>query len=291
MTEANNTVSRPAFLRRLVSEPLVHFFAIALLLFALYDGLNEDARVDGAAIVVDAERLGALREAFLRTWQRPPSEEEMRGLVDNWIREEILYREGLAMRLDLDDPVVRRRIAQKMGFISELLVPAAPEDPVLEAWLGRHPDAYRLPARYTLRQVYFDPSRHGQALPAAIEAAHTALAAGGEAGDATLLPPLLENASAQEIARTFGEAFAEAVTDAPVGGWSGPVQSGFGQHLVYVESVDPARLPALHEVRDAVARDYVRAQAEEADAAFYESLRQKYTITIADPGIAPGPVR
>jgi hypothetical protein len=269
-------------LERLLREPLTHFFVIGIALFFLYGWLNRNAAPAVDEIVVDESRIAALAAGFERTWQRPPTDDELRGLVENWVREEIYFREGVALRLDEGDPVVRRRIAQKMSFISDGLLSATPNETELEAWFRDNVDDYRVPATYTLRQVFIDPERHDGQLDAVIEALLATLAEGKSdgVGDATLLPGSLTMATKNEIERTFGRDFAESIEELPVGKWTGPVVSSFGVHLVNIESSEAARVPSLDEVRDAVERDATRARLDEMQERLYDALREKYPVRI-----------
>ena len=272
-------------LKALLKEPLTHFFAIGLVIFALYAYLDRGDSSNPGDIVVDEARVDSLIRQFQKAWQRPPTRPELRGLVDAWIREEILYREGLALRLDEDDPIVRRRIAQKMDFITDVLVPAEPTDEELQEWLDSHPEAYRMPPEYSLLQKYFDPGRHGDGLDGLIDRSLAALATGPAddvAGDTTLLPYRMADVSANQVARVFGEEFADALADLPVGRWSGPVSSAYGLHLVYLEYSEPGREPALDEVRAAVERDLMNDRSKQANEAYYELLREKYNVRVAD---------
>ena len=275
----------------ILREPLLHFFAGGTLLFLLYGFVNSEGLDSPDEIIVDDAGVTALAAAFERARQRPPTESELRGLVDNWIREEILYREGLAMRLDENDPIVRRRIAQKIEFIAEGLVVSRPDVADMQGWLDEHPDTYRIPASYTLRQFFFDPSKRGESLQADIENARAGLSSGtvAYAGDPTMLPESLEDLDAEVVGRIFGKVFATSLEHLSAATWVGPVESDFGQHLVYVEAVEPSRLPTLDEVRREVERDMLRAQTEQSNEAFYNSLREKYTINITANSLPAAP--
>jgi PPIC-type PPIASE domain len=272
-------------LDRIIREPLVHFFVLGAALFGLFAWLHKGALDAPDEIVVDGMRVDALRMQYERLWQRPPTGTELKGLVDNWIREEILYREGLALGLDRDDPVLRRRIAQKMSFMADQADPPAPTDAELQAWLDTHPDDYRIEPTYSFRQVYFDPDRHAGSLDDAIGEVRSALARGadaGKAGDSTMLPRAMSRASVTEVRRNFGDDFADALADVVPGSWAGPLRSVYGVHLVYVEGATPARAATLADVRAAVERDVGAAQSKRADDAFYESLRERYTVRYDD---------
>ena len=281
-------------MHRILQEPLLHFFILGALLFAGYGWLRHGS-TGANEIVVSRGQIESLQANFTRTWQRPPTDVELSGLVENWVREEILYREGVALGFDRDDPVVRRRIAQKVEFLADGQSPNAPTSAELQAWLDQHLASYRVEARFSLRQIYFDPTRRGDKLEADIEAARAALARGEVvAGDTTMLPRSLESASASEVAHVFGKVFVDALATLPVGGWQGPVQSGFGRHLVELRVREDARPAKLDEVKAEVERDLLYQRALDAKAAFYNKLRADYTVRIENGAVpanaTPGPV-
>ena len=271
-------------LRRIVAEPLLHFFVAGALLFLLFGQMNRGLLEAPDEIVVDEARIEALRAQFQRVWQRPPAADELDGLVEAWIREEVLYREGVALGLGQDDPVIRRRVAQKLDFISDGLVDDTVTEEQLQAWLDDHVEDYRIEPQFALRQAYLDPSRHAD--PAAATAALArALEAGDfpSAGDSTLLPGVLVDASATDIARIFGRGFAEVLAGLPAGSWQGPVESGYGLHFVHIDRHVPGRAPALDEVRAAVERDLLAARREAAKQAQFEALKARYSIVVPEP--------
>lgn len=271
-------------IKRILREPLLHFLILGGLLFLAYDQLGGDAPPRPDEIVIDAARIEMLQKQFERTWQRSPTSSELDGLIDSWLREEIFYREGLALGLDQGDPVVRRRIAQKMDFISEGLLVEPPDEPALQSWFEEHAERYRVDPIFTVQQVYYDPGRFDDEWAGAVAAARAALASGTEPEPVggTLLPAALADASAREVSRIFGTDFTNTLADAPVDRWHGPVQSGFGVHLVRVEERIPGRVPALAEVRDEVERDFLAQRRDAANDVMYESLKSRYTIRYED---------
>lgn len=271
-------------LRRVLAEPLLHFFVAGVLLFVLFGVLNRGALQSPDEIVVDENRVAALRAQFERVWQRPPTQEELAGLIDAWVREEILYREGVALGLGRDDPVIRRRVAQKLDFISGEFVADTVTDEEMQTWLDEHEEEYRLEPVYSLRQVYVDPARHGDAVEDVLEGVRQQLGSGESegVGDATMLPAVLGDASASEIARVFGRDFASGLADLPVGAWSGPIGSGYGLHFVRIDERTPGRAAELQEVRTAVERDLIAARRASAREAQFEALRSRYTIVLPD---------
>jgi hypothetical protein len=274
-------------LTRWLKEPLLHFAVLGLGLFALYRLTAGDTGAATQEIVVDAPRIAALAEQFVRTWRRPPTPEELDGLVQSYVRDEVLYREGLALGLDRDDPVIRSRIRLKMEVLGDGAETQV-SDAGLQAWLEANADRYAAPARYDLRQIFFDPARRGARLPADLDAALRGLenepAADPTAfGDPTLLPAELPDVTRTDVATQLGNELATVLAEAPPGRWFGPVSSSYGAHLVRVELREPPKAATLVDVRAAVERDVQYARAEAASDALYARLRARYTVRIEEP--------
>ena len=275
---------------RLLREPLLHFLVLGALLFLAYGWLNRSGFAAKDEIVVSQGQVDGLVRQFERVWQRVPTAGERQALIDSWVRDEIFYREAIAMGLEQDDPVVRRRLSQKVQFIMDTGADAGPPtDAELQGWLDEHSDRYRIPAAYALRQLYFDPARHGEDVDAAVAQARRALTAGQDVtGDATLLPASLEGRAA-DVERAFGAEFEQALRTLPVGGWQGPVRSTFGLHLVELETRTEGRAATLAEARAEVARDLLQARSEAAQEAYYRRLRDKYAVRIEGDERAAAP--
>jgi hypothetical protein len=259
------------------------------LLFGMV-GDSDDAPTD--RIVVSAGQVAQLTEAFTRTWQRPPTGEELEGLIEDHIREEVYYREAMAMGLDRDDIIVRRRMRQKLEFVTDDLVATVdPTEEQLETYFGEHADAFRVPSRLSFRQIYFNRDRRGeQAAPEAesllarLNGANSAVDTAAF-GDSLMLPADYDLISEVEVAHRFGSEFATVLAELPVGRWSGPVESGFGIHLVLIRERQPGSLPALAEIRDAVEREWRNVRRQEATEGFYQHLRERYDISIERPEV------
>jgi hypothetical protein len=281
-------------LQRILREPLVHFLVLGAGLFLLFGVVGEPADERPDQIVVTEAKIENLAELFERTWRRPPSEAELDGLIKDHIKEEILYREALALGLERDDTLIRRRLRQKMEFISEdVAAQAEPTEAELRAFLADHVDRFRAPARISFTQVYLSPDRRGDDAWSDAERVLVSLDTGksdpADAGDPFLLEQDYRKVTAGDVERLFGGAFAARVAELPVGRWSGPVQSGYGLHLVLVRERAPARLPDLDEVRDSVANEWRATQRQEVNEAFYEGLRERYEVTIERPSEADDP--
>ena len=275
-------------MKRLLREPLLHFLVIGAGLFLLYGLLNRGQSDAPREIVISEARVEALAGNFATVWMRPPTAVELKGLIDDYVAEEVYYREAVAMGLDQDDTVIRRRLRQKMEFISEDVAAATePTEAQLQAYLEQHADKFALPATLTFQQVYLSPERRREAVRADAEKLLAELQAGRgpadptEAGDATLLPATMEAASPQVIVNTFGEEFARQIDEAAVGQWSGgPIESGFGLHLVKVSERVAGSAPSLAEIRPIVLREWQSEQRRALNESFLDTLRSKYEVRV-----------
>jgi len=266
--------------RRILREPLLHFLLLGLALFVYYGHVAPDD--DGKRrIVVTQADVDLLATQFQGTWNRPPAPVELNGLVDSYVRDEILYREGVALGLDRDDAVIKRRVRQKLDVMFEESVAQQPAtDADLQAYLAANPAAFRKPALVSFDQIYFGSDA---AAPQRLEQARAALGRGAEPaslGQPTLLPSRQDAMPLDLIARDFGEAFAGQLAKAPVGEWAGPITSGFGMHLVRVSAIEQAYLPALADVRDVVAREWESQRRKQAHEEAFARLRSQYEVEI-----------
>jgi hypothetical protein len=278
--------ARQGRLYRWLREPLLHFLLLGVLLFAVFEWLGGDRGPMSNRITVTTAQVQQLVAFFTRTWQRPPTEAELKGLVDEYVREEIAYREAVAMGLDRDDTVIRQRMRQKLEFLAEDAASATPPTVAeLQAYLDGHPDSFRLEPQASFRQVFVDASRGGDAAVRARELLQQLTRAGPDAdiaelGDPIMLDPELPLAAQSDIARVFGSEFAASVVALEPGAWQGPVASGYGLHLVLVRERVAGRVPALEEVRPLVERELLNQRRREQLAAMYDELLQKYSVTI-----------
>jgi hypothetical protein len=270
---------------RVLREPLVHFLLGGAALFALYEVVDDEVSYAPDRIVIEAESVASLVTTFQRTWLRPPTGEELQALVDDYIDEEILYREGLALGLDRDDLVIRRRLRQKVEYLhTDLVAYPPPTEAELEAFLKANRDRFREPEALSFVQVFIDPeenagSPHDRATQLLRE-----LRAGVEvAGDATTLPGAMARASEREIGAIFGTRFAADAVALEGNGWIGPVASSFGLHLVRIDERRSARIPALAEVRAQVVRDFESARRKDQNERFLEELRERYEVEVRMP--------
>jgi hypothetical protein len=280
-----------------LKEPLIHFLLLGALIFVAHDQWAGKGRAPDEIFISRGQQENLLN-TFGRTWQRPPTAEEFQGLLQDYVRQEIADREGRALGLDRDDIVIRRRLQQKLELLAEDVASLAPpSEQDLQDFLNAHPDGFMIEPRLTLRQVYFSRDRRGAgAGQDALDLLQRISRDGPEAefeqfGDPLPLPARMEDLRESEVARLFGGEFTDALQGLEPGRWTGPVESGFGLHLVFIETREAGRIPELAEVRDAVQREWSSQRRRAAIDSLFERLAGNYTIEIEplpDPQAEPG---
>src|SRR5215472_3672235 len=267
---------------KLLREPLLHFLLLGAVIFVAFSFVTRHKTDKPGEIVVTLGTLENIVTGFTRTWQRPPTEGELQGLVRDYIREEAAYREALSMGLDRDDTVVRRRLRQKLEFLSEdLAAHADPSDAELDVFLHAHPGLFRSEPLLSFRQIYLNPQVHGTNLQQdECRLLAEVRSAGGHAdlsslGDPFLLAQSFENVSLADVKQTFGEQFASGLSKLSPGQWQGPVNSGYGTHLVFLSQRSEGHLPALAEVHDQVRREWLNVKRTETMDKFYQALLRR----------------
>jgi hypothetical protein len=268
---------------KLLREPLVHFLAIGALMFGVYFVVSDRSR-DPETIVVGRGEIGMMTAVFERTWKRAPTPDELKDLIDGYVRDEVLYREGVALGLDRDDQLIRKRVRQKVEYLAESMhgVPE-PSEAALQGYLDKHGQQYAIPARLTFRQVYLGTNdADAKVLLAQLHKLGDSDAA-AELGVATQLDARMEEAPTFDIERVFGTKFAQALVAMPLDEWSGPLASEYGLHLVRVSGRIEQHKPALDEVREFVKRDWQRDELAAAKDKYFEGLLARHAVRIEYP--------
>ena len=274
--------------RRLVREPLIHFLLLGGLVFALYAVLSPVAnRAQADRIVLTQNDLRQLAVQWLAQGRPRPTAEQMRSLIEQRVGEEILFREALAMGLDKDDEIIKRRLAQKMDFLAEdVAALQAPDEAQLRAWFTQNTSRFAQPPRVSFHHLYFSSDRG----PGAQEAADAALvriahktaasAAGAAAADPFMFQDFYAERTPEQVTREFGPLFAQAVFQLKPGAWQGPVQSGYGWHLVFEDTLEPSRTPAFEEIEADVKSAWLDQKQQDVKRAALEAFRARYTVIV-----------
>ncbi|MEH6609204.1 MAG: peptidylprolyl isomerase [Halioglobus sp.] len=278
-----------SLLHKFLREPLLHFLLIGGALFLAYNLQNEDL-VNNNQIIISEAEVDRLITLWERKKQRLPTQNELQNLIDQQVREEVMYREALAMGLDQNDGVVRRRLAQKVEFISaDLAALVEPTEAELTDYLATHSNKFELPGRINFTQVYINSDKHGSntqnyADSLLIELTQASSDMSLETlGDSVMLDQYYEQVTEHDVTRLFGKHFAKEIFSLSVGSWQGIISSGYGPHLVRIDDKTENRQPELDTVRQKVRTEWLAQQRREMDKIFYESLRQRYEVVIKEP--------
>ena len=274
-------------MKRWLQEPLLHFLLIGALLFLLFYQVADPEELSDKRILVSTADIERIITLYERKMQRLPTQAELNGMVEAHVREEILYREALAMGLDRDDTIVRRRMAQKVEFLFNDLVDAAePDDEELQRFLVENPERFTEGARVSFVHVYFNADQRGDSVNADARQLLAELRAGAhapeavDAGDVFMFGYEFDQQSERQVSRIFGREFTNSLVKLSADSWQGPVASAYGQHLVYITGRTEARLPALAEVRDAVLYEVLAERRKQANTSFYQALRDRYELVV-----------
>ena len=276
-------------MKKLLKDPLLHFLLIGAALFLVFGLIKSPAGIEENRIVITSGDIEALQANFARTWQRPPTESEVSGLIEDRVRDEIAYREAVAMGLDQGDSVIRRRLRMKMELIVEDVAGLSPPtDEDLETYLGEYRESFRQQPQVSFMHVYLNSDKRGARVEEDAREILTKLSAAGidadpeSYGDPSMLPKELPLYYIKDIGRLFGVDFSRQILEVKPGAWTGPVWSSYGLHLVYVRERIEGRDPKLDEVRKEVEREWSALRRKEFKQATYKKLRERYTVTIEE---------
>lgn len=273
-------------MKKWCKEPLLHFLVIGAVIFVVFSIANkEEAAVSGNKILVSSAEIARLSDNWSRKMNRPPMEVELEGLIEAYIKEEVYYREALALGLDQNDTILRRRLMQKMEFLSNDLAELnQPDETELNRYFVENQDKYELPARISFTHIYFSMDKRGAK---AFEDAKNVLLElksprAPEHGDPFMLEHDFFEETPSEVARLFGTGFAEALFTLETNTWQGPVESGYGLHLVCISKKIDARMPELASVMERVHTDWMFEQRQKTNKEIYERFRERYEIVVED---------
>jgi peptidyl-prolyl cis-trans isomerase C len=277
-------------LRQLLGEPLLHFLVVGVLVFGGYRLFiaEPEQTADPQRIELTSDDIRQLAVAWLAQGRPQPSPDEMRSLVEQKVNEEILFREAVALGLDRDDQIIKRRLAQKMDFLAaDVAALDEPSDAQLSEWYSKHSERFALPPHASFRHLYFSPDKRGGAAQSDATAALAVLA--GKSGDSPdgkaladtfMLRNYYGDSTPEQTAKEFGPAFAEALFGLKPGSWQGPVQSGYGWHLVWIDSIEPGRVPTYEEVKPQVKSTWLDDRYQEVKRSALEEIRSRYTVVV-----------
>lgn len=267
----------------MLGEPLVHFLLAGAAVFAVFSQVPPDP--GERRIVVGEEQVARLVDRWMASYRRPPSPEELDGLIRDYVADQVYYREALRLGLDQDDEVVIRRMRTKMEALATARADAAmPTDAALEELIAANPARYAGEPVYDFEQAYLGPDT--PQVRAGAAGARSRLAGGaapGSLGPPIPLPARFAAASQASIAEQFGDEFARSLADVPLDQWSGPVRSGIGLHLVRIGRRTLPPPPRLAEIRQRVENDWRAGEVRKARERALAALIEGYDVEIERP--------
>jgi hypothetical protein len=267
-------------IRILVREPLLHFFVVAGGLFLLFNYVSGSNTVDDDQIVVSTGQIEHFVSLFLKTRQRLPNDEELRGLIDNFVVEEMLYREAIAIGFDRDDTIIRRRLKQKMEFLLDDFATVVPTEADLQQFLQSNPERFRLDARISFEQVFLQTSSRDKAETVLSELRANKIANPDSISESHLIPGRFDDVRQAEVTSRLGNDFVTALFALDVGQWTGPIESPYGIHLLRIKEKTEGLVPPLAEIRNEVEREWLFDFRTAAKQQLLDEMKAKYTITI-----------
>jgi peptidyl-prolyl cis-trans isomerase C len=274
-------------LRRMAAEPLVHFVAAGLVLFAMGELYHRQTSI--YRIEVTPRHVQQLARGYSLQYGAAPDPQTLEALVRSDVHDEMLYRQGVALKLDRDDEIVRRRVIQKMQFLmQDLNAPAEPTQAQLQAFYAAHAARYATAPRATFSHIFFSGADARARAAEMLRKLPSGLTRAPDRGDP--FPDLYDFSAyePEQVYRLFGHtAFTDAVFHGPVGRWIGPYGSAYGWHLIYVDARQAPEAPPFAAVRDAVRADYLQAAADAANRDALERVTRRFTVVRDDRKAVP----
>ena len=269
-------------MKKILKDPFIHFIILGLLLFVVYGFVNDTSN-SRDTIIIDTNDIESMTAKWVMQWKRTPTQEELSNLVFQNIKQEVFYQEALKMNLDHNDEIIKRRLSQKMEFLSnDLATLSEPNEEELKAYFNAKSEKYMLPYAYDLYQIVFTHDKHTNVditLKNVLETSENiSLEAMESKGDRLPFPYYFANTNTQALGAQLGIEFAENLEQLALNKWVGPVDSGFGKHLVYITRRENPKLPELITIKDLVLRDFQYEKQKEVNELIFKNLKKNYEI-------------
>jgi len=265
---------------KLFREPLFLFFFFGFLLFFVYTRISNLVEQKNRQIIVNAGQIELLAETFTKTWNRTPTKDELVSQIDNYVMDEIFFKEAVAMGLDKTDQAVKRRMRQLMEMMLDDFASVYPSEDQLQKYLSEHPDEFRRDPRISFRHIHFQMGDRQNAMDLLAGLQDGSVRAENYSGSMVMIPDRFTDESRQEIKRLFGDLFTNRIFDLDEGIWQGPVESAYGWHLVNTGQRTEGKVPELNEIWDQVEREWSFDMRRRIKEEQYQKMRESYQITI-----------
>lgn len=277
-------------MKKIIKTPLAFFFILGFVVFGLHSFLNRENREidqDPFTVEITSADIEWIKSSWEARMKRKPTQQELQGLINTFIRDEILHREALAMDLDDRDLVIQRRLVQKLTFVFEDLAETVePAEDELKKYLQENQEKYRIPEMMSFSHIYFNPDKRKAVLKDAkiildrLKSAGSSSAEMVSLGDSIMIDSSFRKKSSVEVARILGKEFANKLFSLGEMGWQRPIISTFGTHLVYIEEHIASKMPAFENIREKVKNDFMYVRKNQVVDTAYNTIRANYTILV-----------
>lgn len=280
---------------KILREPLLQFLFLGGLIYLAYAYVTPRTEENKSkSLVVNAAKIKWMQSNWQKRWNRLPTRKELNALIEQYIKETVLYNEAVKMGLDKEDSIIRRQLAQKVEFLAkDLVVYIPPTDEELKAYFKAHKDQYKEDPLYSFTQIFFDPDKRGSTTlqdakkaKEHLDQSNSMLQDTTKLGDAFIADSYFEANSLLDIRKNFGSGFMQTLIKLESGKWQGPILSGFGVHIVYLKEIIFPPEPEFSKLKDTVLQDWTRFKQEEINQQFYKQLKENYIIVIEDNNIS-----
>ena len=268
-------------IKRILQEPLLHFLVVGALLFFYLSSTDTETKPQ---VTISQGKIKQLTAQFTKTRQRTPSDDELKALIKNQIREDLAFEHGIKMGLVENDSIIKRRIQQKIEFmLNDSIASLEPSRKDLEAYLTSHKERYTIAPIYSFKHIYINPQKHDDIDTFIEELQNQDLNKNYKnLGDSIILEGRYTHISTAQIARLFGSKFANSLDTISLNRWQGTIESGYGMHLVFIENKIPKHLAKLEEVEAQLRRDFRVDAQKKALNAFYDELKKEYIVNVEE---------
>ena len=277
-------------MKKILKEPLVYFFVLGFVVFGLHSFFNnnsKDENTDPFTVGVTSADIGWIRSSWEARMKRQPTQQEFQGLIRRYIRDEILFREAMAMDLDDRDLVIQRRLVQKLTFVFEDIAESIePTDDELKKYMQENLEKYRIPEMVSFTHIYFNPDKRKdltkevENLLARLKLAQRPPAEAVSLGDTIMIDSAFRERSPDEVARILGTEFADELFSIDKKGWQGPIESTFGLHLVYISDHIASQMPEFENIHENVKNDFMYDRKKKVIDSAYKAVKSRYTILV-----------
>ncbi len=277
-------------MKKIIKEPLVYFFVLGFIVFGLHSFLNsenQDKNEDPFTVEITSADIEWIRSSWEARIKRQPTQQELQGLINRFIRDEILFREASAMDLDDRDLVIQRRLVQKLTFVFEDLAETIePTDDELKNYMQENQDKYRIPEMISFTHIYFNPDKRKDVMEEAktvlahLKSAQSTPEEAVSLGDTIMIDSSFREKSPDEAARILGREFADELFSIDEKGWQGPIESTFGLHLVYISEHTASQMPEFENIRENVKNDFMYDRKKQVIDGAYNAAKSRYTILV-----------